>query len=220
MAALRNNPDAQLRARHIGNLPDTLTALLALWTPAELAEVPFSLCVCVRVCSDAPQVCRMVHELTTQAYVHGRFEPADEHCLWQNVFPAPDLCRPEAEDEEHRAQRTWASSLALFGRGEREAAAAHAHPAFCDWARALLLGALSLSMAARDLFFADCRDLWQRFHARSPRVRDARLFMQLLRPWLDVFAGAGYVAPDAFVRACQEHWLYGLDRLGTAPTDD
>lgn len=186
------------RTRRAKELQDTLTCLFTVWDASTLRAV----------------LCAIARHVVASAALG---DPADDAQL-TNEQPLP-LPAGLFGPRDTAATSTWMEALWRLGHPAGPAAVATQAVArdaddaarYVTWARALVLGALWMSMAARDLLFVDSRELWMRLHARAPARYRTGAFMSGLRDSLDRFAAAGYRDPDTFVARCEGHWMYGFD---------
>lgn len=178
----------------LDQLPDTLHSLFFLWQPCALRNL-------IRA------IDRCIH---TPAYRQEEIYYFDNDTRDGNslVFPIPAL----GDGDTSGPTFSWDAALVRFGRDARDDVIRAHWVAWRIWARAIVLGMLTMTFAARDLMFADDVQLLEIRGARSPAKLVRRHFVARLPALHHEWLKRNYDDAEGFVADCASVYLFGNTR--------
>ncbi len=165
----------------LANLPSTVDCLFLHWTPPALRLM-----------------LQAMSRLVSSAY-----NQQTERSFWTVPEPLYITIPSLAADDRHTT--TWSTALHRFG------AAPDHHltlPGWETWARALILGMLAMTNAARELMFADAVALLRLRGARSPPHEKRLIWIPTLARLLNDWFTRDYTDERRFVLECAAAYYF------------
>lgn len=149
---------------------------------------------------DVSKVCQMLGAMSRFLEQRGPLLN-DELLLLEQVVPLGPLYEGDGFTDN------WVDAMgrlgALYPDGVR--------PEVEEWARAVWLGVIALSLSAQELMFTEEENVRLIRGTRCPTKEKLQVFRPFLTKELDAFRKRGFSHPDYFVAQCRAFYCYGVE---------